>query len=245
METALAAGKPVVTANKALLARHGHKLATLAERQRVALNFEASVAGGIPIVKTLREGLNGNAFTRIYGILNGTCNYILSRMERGASRVRGLPARGAAARLCGGRSVLRRRRATTPRKSSPFWRALPSAPKSIEAAVYRRRHLVDHARRSRCRGRARLPRQAVRRRGAHRSRHRAARASDHGAEGVRDRAGDGRDQRGDGRRRRPCADHAGRARRRRHGDRFRRRFRSGRYRARRAHSAVRAVRPRA
>ena len=81
VEAALAAGKPVVTANKALLAAHGHKLATLAERQRVALNFEASVAGGIPIVKTLREGLNGNSFTRIYGILNGTCNYILSRME--------------------------------------------------------------------------------------------------------------------------------------------------------------------
>jgi homoserine dehydrogenase len=81
VETALAAGKAVVTANKALLARHGQKLAALAERHRVALNFEASVAGGIPIVKTLREGLNGNSFTRIYGILNGTCNYILSRME--------------------------------------------------------------------------------------------------------------------------------------------------------------------
>ena len=81
VETALAAGKPVVTANKALLAAHGHKLATLAERKHAALNFEASVAGGIPIVKTLREGLNGNSFTRIYGILNGTCNYILSRME--------------------------------------------------------------------------------------------------------------------------------------------------------------------
>ena len=81
IETALTAGKPVVTANKALLAAHGHKLAALAERQGVALNFEASVAGGIPIVKTLREALNGNAFTRIYGILNGTCNYILSRME--------------------------------------------------------------------------------------------------------------------------------------------------------------------
>ena len=81
VETALAAGKAVVTANKALLARHGQKLAMLAERHGVALNFEASVAGGIPIVKTLREGLNGNSFTRIYGILNGTCNYILSRME--------------------------------------------------------------------------------------------------------------------------------------------------------------------
>jgi homoserine dehydrogenase len=82
VETALAAGKPVVTANKALLARHGHKLAMLAERHRVALNFEASVAGGIPIVKTLREGLEGDSLMRIYGILNGTCNYILSRMEQ-------------------------------------------------------------------------------------------------------------------------------------------------------------------
>ena len=82
VESALAAGKPVVTANKALLARHGQKLAALAERKRVALNFEASVGGGIPIVKTLREGLGGDRFTRIYGILNGTCNYILSRMEQ-------------------------------------------------------------------------------------------------------------------------------------------------------------------
>jgi len=82
VETALAAGKSVVTANKALLARHGQKLAALAERRGVALNFEAAVAGGIPIVKTLREGLNGAAFTRIYGILNGTCNYILTRMEQ-------------------------------------------------------------------------------------------------------------------------------------------------------------------
>jgi len=82
VETALGAGKPVVTANKALLARHGQKLAALAERHGVALNFEASVAGGIPIVKTLREGLNGASFTRIYGILNGTCNFILSRMEQ-------------------------------------------------------------------------------------------------------------------------------------------------------------------
>jgi homoserine dehydrogenase len=79
---ALSAGKSVVTANKALLARHGQKLAALAERHHAALNFEASVGGGIPIVKTLREGLNGDSFTRIYGILNGTCNYILSRMEQ-------------------------------------------------------------------------------------------------------------------------------------------------------------------
>jgi len=82
IETALRAKKSVITANKALLARHGVDLAALAERQGVALNFEAAVAGGIPIVKTLREGLVGNKLARIYGILNGTCNYILTRMEQ-------------------------------------------------------------------------------------------------------------------------------------------------------------------
>jgi homoserine dehydrogenase len=81
VEAALNAGKSVVTANKALLAKHGMRLAELAEAKHVALGFEASVAGGIPIVKTLREGLAGNAIARVYGILNGTCNYILSRME--------------------------------------------------------------------------------------------------------------------------------------------------------------------
>ena len=82
VEAALNAGKSVITANKALLARHGVALAALAERQHVALNFEAAVAGGIPIVKTLREGLVGNKLARIYGILNGTCNYILTKMEQ-------------------------------------------------------------------------------------------------------------------------------------------------------------------
>jgi homoserine dehydrogenase len=82
VEAALAAGKSVVTANKALLARHGVALAERAENAGAALNFEAAVAGGIPIVKTLREGLVGNTFGRIYGILNGTCNYILTRMEQ-------------------------------------------------------------------------------------------------------------------------------------------------------------------
>jgi homoserine dehydrogenase len=79
---ALKAGKSVVTANKALLARHGIALAALAERHRAALNFEAAVGGAIPIVKTLREGLSGNSIARVYGILNGTCNYILTRMEQ-------------------------------------------------------------------------------------------------------------------------------------------------------------------
>jgi len=82
IEAALASGKSVVTANKALLAKHGLKLAALAEKNRAALNFEAAVGGAIPVVKTLREGLAGNAFARISGILNGTCNYILTRMER-------------------------------------------------------------------------------------------------------------------------------------------------------------------
>src|SRR5205807_1754792 len=79
---ALDAKKSVVTANKALLARHGIALASAAERNHAALNFEAAVGGAIPIVKTLREGLAGNSLARIYGILNGTCNYILTRMEQ-------------------------------------------------------------------------------------------------------------------------------------------------------------------
>jgi homoserine dehydrogenase len=72
----------VVTANKALLAKHGVKLAQLAEKSGVALNYEAAVAAAIPIVRTLREGLTGNSVNRVYGILNGTCNYILTRMEQ-------------------------------------------------------------------------------------------------------------------------------------------------------------------
>jgi homoserine dehydrogenase len=80
VEAALRAGKHVVTANKALLAKHGTTLARLAETGGVALNFEAAVAGGIPIVKVMRESLAGNQVGRVYGILNGTCNYILTRM---------------------------------------------------------------------------------------------------------------------------------------------------------------------
>ena len=82
VEAALAAGKPVVTANKALLALHGAALARSAETAGVALAYEAAVAGGIPVIKAIREGLAGNAVSRVYGIMNGTCNYILSRMER-------------------------------------------------------------------------------------------------------------------------------------------------------------------
>ena len=84
VEAALAAGKPVVTANKALLAVHGAALARSAEMRGVPLAFEAAVAGGIPVIKALREGLAANRFQRVTGILNGTCNYILTQMrERG------------------------------------------------------------------------------------------------------------------------------------------------------------------
>ena len=84
VEAAIAAGKPVVTANKALLAVHGAELAAMAEARGVPLAFEAAVAGGIPVIKAIREGLAGNRISRIAGILNGTCNYILTQMrERG------------------------------------------------------------------------------------------------------------------------------------------------------------------
>ncbi len=82
VEAALSAKKHVVTANKALLAHHGVHLASLAESNDVTLGFEAAVAGGIPIVKTMRESLLGNKVSRVYGILNGTSNYILTRMQR-------------------------------------------------------------------------------------------------------------------------------------------------------------------
>ena len=81
VEAALNAGKPVVTANKALLAEHGLELARLAEAKGVALAFEAAVMGGVPAVKLVREGLAGDDVESIAGILNGTCNFILTEME--------------------------------------------------------------------------------------------------------------------------------------------------------------------
>src|SRR2546421_4612369 len=79
--TALKLGKPVVTANKSLLSQHGEELFEAAQSYGTNLYYEASVAGGIPIIKVLREGLIGNRITRLYGIVNGTCNYILTRMK--------------------------------------------------------------------------------------------------------------------------------------------------------------------
>ncbi|WP_182085817.1 homoserine dehydrogenase [Aureimonas sp. ME7] len=81
VKAALGRGIPVVTANKALLAHHGVELAKLAQRKDATIFYEAAAAGGIPIIKTMREALRGNAVERVYGILNGTCNYMLTRME--------------------------------------------------------------------------------------------------------------------------------------------------------------------
>ena len=80
VKAALEIGRPVVTANKALLAKHGVALAKLAEDSGTQLGFEAAVAGGIPVIKTLREGLGSARIAKVFGIMNGTCNYILTRM---------------------------------------------------------------------------------------------------------------------------------------------------------------------
>lgn len=82
VEAALGAGKAVVTANKALIAKHGNTLAKLAEKNNASFAFEAAVAGGIPVIKTLREGLGGARISRVAGILNGTCNFILTSMQK-------------------------------------------------------------------------------------------------------------------------------------------------------------------
>jgi homoserine dehydrogenase len=81
VEAAINAGKDVVTANKAMLAMHGQSIAELAENKGVSVRYEAGIAGGIPIVKALSEGLAGNEITRVMGVMNGTCNYILTRMQ--------------------------------------------------------------------------------------------------------------------------------------------------------------------
>lgn len=80
-EAALHKGKDVVTANKAMLAIHGHELALMAEKKSAVLRYEAAVAGGIPVIKALTEGLAGNGISRVMGVMNGTCNYILTRMD--------------------------------------------------------------------------------------------------------------------------------------------------------------------
>ena len=82
VKTAIENKKHIITANKALLAIHGNELVKLAEKNNVSISYEAAIAGGIPIVKTVRENLKHNNISKIYGILNGTCNYILTKMEK-------------------------------------------------------------------------------------------------------------------------------------------------------------------
>ena len=101
IERSLARGKHVVTANKALLALDGFSLMKTAEAKKVRLGFEASVCGGIPIIRALRNGLVGNNIQRLSGILNGTCNYILTRMTEGRMEFDGCASRGAGERFRG------------------------------------------------------------------------------------------------------------------------------------------------
>ena len=239
IEAALKSGKSVVTANKALIAKHGLRLAKAAEKHGGALNFEAAVGAAIPVIKTLREGLAGTGINRVYGILNGTCNYILTRMEqeglsfaeclKDAQRLGYAEANPSfdvdghdtaqklaiLASLAFGTKVA---------QSAVYVEGISSiAPEDLRAAEelgYRVKLLG--------------------RRGADRQGHRTARASDHGAEIVLDRAGDGRHQCGDHRRRGHSADHAGRPGRRRCCDRV---GRGRRYRRCRARHPRQAVRP--
>ena len=220
VEAALRAGKHVVTANKALLAHHGSSLAALAEKNGVALNFEAAVAGGIPIVKAIRESLAGNDISRVYGILNGTCNYILTKMEREgrtfADVLKEAQAQGYAEADptfdIGGFDTAHKLTLLT---------SLAFGTRTSFESVYIEGIEVDHARRHRGGRRAWLSHQAARRRTQDRKRHRATRAPDHGAEAH----GHRRSRR--------------RAELRRRRWRFRRRGRPGRARRRRPRHGVR------
>ena len=235
---ALKAGKSVVTANKALLASHGVALATLAEKHKVALNFEAAVGGAIPIVKTLREGLAGNSIARVYGILNGTCNYILTRMEQ--EKLSFDDCLKEAQRLgyaeadpsfdVDGHDTAQKLAILA---SLTF--GIQVDPKSIYVEGISSIAPADLEAADELGYRVKLLGVAVQ----DRQGHRAARAPDHGAQGFRHRAGDGRHQRRHHRRRGHRADHAGRAGRRRHGDRLGGGLRHRRHRARRARRAVR------
>ena len=165
VEAALAAGKHVVTANKALLARHGTELARLAEKNGVALNFEAAVAGGIPVIKTLREALAGNQIRRVYGILNGTCNYILTQDAGGAPLLRRRAEGGAGQGLRRGRSDLRHRRLRHRPQARPADQPRLRHPRRLRPDR-RRGHRGHHPGRHRGRRRPRLPHQAAGRRAA-------------------------------------------------------------------------------
>ena len=188
IEAALKAGKSVVTANKALIAKHGAGLAELAEQHGGALNFEAAVAPAIPVIKTLREGLAGTESTRIYGILNGTCNYILTRMEQEGLSFDACLKDAQRLGYAEADPTFDVDGHDTAHKLS-ILASLAFGTKVDAERGLCRRHLLDHAGRSPRGRRTRLSAQAARRRRADQDRHRAARASDHGAAIVLDRAG--------------------------------------------------------
>ncbi len=212
IEAALRAGKSVVTANKALIAKHGLKLAASAEKHGGALNYEAAVAGAIPIIKTIREGLVGTDINRVYGILNGTCNYILSRMElEGLSFEECLKdaqrlgyAEAEPSFDVDGHDTAQKLAILA---SLAFGTKVAQSAVSVEGISS-----IAAEDLARCCG-ARLSREAAGRCHAHRDWHRTARASNHGAAVVLHCAGHGRHQRRHGWWRRHCADYTGRSRR--------------------------------
>ena len=239
IETALKAGKSVVTANKALIAKHGLRLAAAAEKHGGALNFEAAVGAAIPVIKTLREGLAGTSVNRVYGILNGTCNYILTRMEQ----------EGLSFEEC-----LKDAQRLGYAEANPSFdvdghdtaqklailASLAFGTKVAESAVYVEGISSitpeDLKAASELGYRVKLLGVAVRTaKGIEQRVH-----PDHGAEIILDRPGDGCDQRGRHRRRGHSADHAGGPRRRRRCDRLGRGRRHRRRRPRHPRQAVRA-----
>ena len=237
VQAAIAAGKPVVTANKALLAVHGAALAAAAEERGVPLAFEAAVAGGIPVIKALREGLAANRILRIAGILNGTCNYILTQMrERGREFAEVL----ADAQKLGYAEAdpsfdidgIDAAHKLAILAALAFGR--PVAFDAVHVEGIRKVSALDIAFASELGYRIKLLGIARHDRGGHRG----ARASVHGAAVRADRPGGWRVQRrgGGGRFRRPRD--AGRPRRRRRTDRVRRGRRPDRHRAQPHHAGV-------
>ena len=243
-EAAIGAGRHVVTANKALLAHHGTALARAAEAAGVSLSFEAAVAGGIPIVKALREGLSANRIRRIYGILNGTCNYLLTGDARDRPVVRRPAGRSASARLCRGRSVDRRGRHRH-RAQTRFGREPGLRLRGRFPGCLCRGHSPHVAARHRVRRGTRLPHQTAWQRARHRRRAGAAGPPLHGPPRHADRPCRGRPERRRRVRRLRRGHDLWWPRRRCRADRVRRRRRFGRYRRRPPDTDVRRARGRA
>ena len=167
---AIANGKHVVTANKALLAMHGNEIFAAAQEKGVMVAFEAAVAGGIPIIKALREGLTANRIEWIAGIINGTTNFILSEMRDKGLDFDVVLKEAQAPRLRRSRSDLRHRRASTPRTSSTIMASIAfGVPMQFEQARYVEGITKLQAGRHPLRRGARLPHQAARHHAPHRA----------------------------------------------------------------------------